>query len=277
MAYDTISVTAMTPHIGGLVGNIDLTKPLDNRQVHDLHSALMAHQVLFFRDQHLTHENQIALGRHFGKLHVSVGGDGTNSKQLGDFPEVRALHFDANSESVSGLETWHTDQSCMETPPMGTCLYLHTVPPNGGGDTLFASMYAAYEALSPAMKRYLQGMTAVHDGARAFRRTASNNLPQAEHPVIAKHPVTGRRLLFVNPIFTDHLVGVDREESDAILTYLYRHCGNPAFNVRFHWQPHSVALWDNRCTHHLALWDYYPNTRSGFRIQIEGTDRVLPG
>ena len=95
--------------------------------------------------------------------------------------------------------------------------------------------------------------------------------------MIARHPVTGRRLLFVNPIFTDHLVGVEREESDAILGQLYRHCANPAFNVRFRWEPHSVALWDNRCTHHLALWDYYPNTRSGFRIQIEGTDRVIPG
>ena len=111
----------------------------------------MQHQVLFFRDQELTHETQKALGQHFGRLHVSVGGDGTNSKQLSDYPEVRALHFDENSTSISGNEMWHTDQSCMETPPLGTILYIHTVPPDGGGDTMFASMCAAYDALSPNM------------------------------------------------------------------------------------------------------------------------------
>jgi taurine dioxygenase len=277
MAYRRISVTPASPTIGGHVGNIDLNRRLDNDEVQDLHDALMQHQVLFFRDQKLSHETQTALGRHFGRLHVSVGGDGTNSRALAEHPEVRALHFDADSESVSGNETWHTDQSCMETPPMGTILYLHTVPPAGGGDTLFASMYAAYEALSPAMKRYLEGMTALHDGARAFRRTASNALPVREQPVIARHPATGRRLIYVNPLFTSRLVGVSPAESDAILGYLFRHCADPAFNVRFRWAPHSVAFWDNRCTHHLALWDYHPHTRSGFRIQIEGTDRVIPG
>ena len=191
MGHNTIQVTAVTPNIGGLVEGIDLTRPLDAPTVEDLHDALMEHQVLFFRDQELTHETQKALGEHFGKLHISVGGDGTNSKQLQEYPEVRSLHFDENSKSVSGNETWHTDQSCMETPPMGTVLYIHTVPPAGGGDTMFASMYAAYEALSPAMKRYLEGMTAVHDGAGAFSHTATNQLPVAEQPMVAKHPVTG--------------------------------------------------------------------------------------
>jgi len=277
MEYETIRVRRVTPHIGGLVEGIDLTQPLEARQVEELRAALMEHLVLFFRDQKLTHEAQKALGAHFGRLHVSVGGDGTNSKQLADHPEVRALHFTKDSTSVSGNETWHTDQSCMETPPMGTILYIHTVPPDGGGDTMFASMYAAYDALSEPMKRYLEGMTALHDGAGAFARTATNNLPVAEQPVIARHPVTGRRLLYVNPIFTTRLCGVSQEESDAVLGFLFRHCEHPNFQVRFNWQPHSVAFWDNRCTHHRALWDYYPHTRSGFRIQIEGTDRVIPG
>ncbi len=122
MAYETISVTPVSPNIGGLVGGIDLTAPLGERVVEDLHDALMEHQVLFFRDQKLTHETQKALGAHFGKLHVSVGGDGTNSKQLSDHPEVRALHFDENSNSVSGNEMWHTDQSCLETPLLGSIL-----------------------------------------------------------------------------------------------------------------------------------------------------------
>ena len=277
MAYEKISVTPLAPNIGGLVGGIDLTAPLDPTVVQDLRDALMAHQVLFFRDQKLTHETQKALGAHFGKLHISVGGDATNSKQLSDHPEVRALHFDENSKSVSGNEMWHTDQSCLETPLMGSILYIHTVPPNGGGDTMFASMYAAYEALSPNMKQYLDSMTALHDGAGGFAQTATNDLPVTEQPVIAKHPVTGRRLLYVNPTFTTRLCGVSRDEGDAVLSYLYRHCENPNFLVRFRWEPDSVAFWDNRCTHHLALWDYYPNVRSGYRIQIKGTDRVIPG
>ncbi|MBT5047536.1 MAG: taurine dioxygenase [Rhodospirillaceae bacterium] len=277
MAYDTISVTPVTPNIGGLVSGIDLSQKLDEATVKDLHHALMDRQVLLFRDQELTHETQKALGAHFGTLHVSVGGDGTNSKQLSDHPEVRALHFDENSTAISGNEIWHTDQSCMETPPMGTILYIHTVPPDGGGDTMFASMYAAYDALSDNMKRYLEGVTALHDGAGAFARTATNNLPITEHPVIAKHPVTGRRLLYVNPIFTTRICGVSKDESDAILSYLFHHCEHPNFQVRFNWSPHSIAFWDNRCTHHRALWDYYPHTRSGFRIQIEGTETVVPG
>ncbi len=277
MAYEMISVTAVTPSIGGLVSDIDLSRPLDPAAVRELRDALMEHQVLFFRDQKLTHESQKALGEHFGALHISVGGDGTNSKPLSDHPEVRSLHFDENSKSVSGNEMWHTDQSCMETPPMGTILYIHTVPPDGGGDTIFASMYAAYAALSPAMKRYLEGMTALHDGAAGFTATGNNDLPNAEQPVVAKHPVTGRKLLYVNPTFTTRLCGIPREESEAILSYLYRHCEHPNFQVRFNWMPHSIAFWDNRCTHHRALWDYYPHVRSGYRIQIKGTDRVIPG
>ena len=277
MAYETISVTPMSPSIGGLVGGIDLNRPLGPPVVAELHAALMAHQVLFFRGQKLTHETHKALGEHFGRLHISVGGDGTNSRQLREHPEVRALHFDENSRSVSGNEMWHTDQSCLETPPMGSILYIHAVPPAGGGDTVFASMYAAYEALSPPMKRYLEGMTALHDGAGAFARTATNDLPVTEQPVVARHPVTDRKLIYVNPTFTTRLCGVPREESEAVLSFLYRHCAHPNFQVRFRWEPHSVAFWDNRCTHHLALWDYYPNVRSGYRIQIEGTDRVIPG
>ncbi len=276
MAYQTISVAPLSPNIGGVVGGIDLTRPLGPDVVQDLHDALMEHQVLFFRDQKLTHETQQALGKHFGRLHVSVGGDGTNSKQLSDHPAVLALHFDGDSTSISGNEMAHTDQSCLETPPMGSILYLHTVPPDGGGDTMFASMYAAFEALSPNMKRYLDGMTALHDGAGAFARTATNNLPITEQPVIAKHPVTGRPLIYVNPIFTTRLCGVSADESAAMLAYLFHHCEHPDFQLRFRWENHSVAFWDNRCTHHRALWDYYPNVRSGYRIQIEGTDTVIP-
>jgi len=275
MQYESISVTPVSPNIGAEGSNIDLTKPINNRQVEELHGALADHLVLFFRDQKLDHESQKALGRHFGKLHISVGGDGTNSKALAGDPEVRALHFDENSERVSG-ETWHTDQSCAKVPPMGSILYLHTVPPKGGGDTMFASMYAAYDALSDRMKAYLTGLTAVHDGTRAFEKTANNNPPISTHPLITKHPVSGRKLIFFTGLIVTKINGLPPDESDAIIAYLSKHCEHPDFQYRFRWKPHSVAFWDNRCAHHRAIWDYWPHTRSGFRIQIQADAPPIP-
>ena len=264
MSYSSITVTPLSPHIGAEIGNIDLTKPLSNREVTELHEAFAAHQVIFFRDQKIDHEAHKALARHFGELHIHVG-PSTESSPLPDQPEIRALHFDEASKKVAG-ETWHTDQSCAPIPPLGSMLYLHTVPPDGGGDTMFASMYSAYEALSPRMKSYLQGLTAMHDGRRAFGPNAPINV----HPLIAKHPVTGKKLIFVNRGQTSHINEVPREESDAMLSFLYQHCARPEWQVRFRWRPHSIAFWDNRCTHHRAIWDYHPHVRSGFRIQIKG-------
>jgi taurine dioxygenase len=264
MAYETIRVMKLTPHIGAEIDEIDLTKPLSNRQVDELHWAFAENLVIFFRDQKINHEQHKALARHFGELHVHVG-PSTESKPLADQPEIRALHFDEKSEKVAG-ELWHTDQSCAAIPPLGSILYLHTVPPDGGGATLFASMYAAYDALSDKMKSYLEGMTATHDGRRAF----GPNAPVTVHPVVVRHPVSGRKLLFVNRGQTSHINDVPRSESDAILAYLLNHCADPEWQVRFQWRPHSISFWDNRCTHHKAIWDYYPHVRSGFRIQIKG-------
>jgi taurine dioxygenase len=265
MAYETISVTRLSPHIGAEIGNIDLTKPLSNREVEELHQALAENLVIFFRDQPIDFEAHKALARHFGELHLHVG-PATDSRPLPDQPEIRELYFDENSEKVAG-ERWHTDQSCAAIPPMGSILHLHIVPPDGGGDTMFASMYAAYEALSDRMKAYLEGMTATHDGSRAFGK----NAPISVHPIVAKHPVTGRRLLYINSGQTSHINGVPREESDAILQFLYAHCANPEWMYRFRWYEHSIAFWDNRCAHHRAIWDYYPHVRAGYRIQIKGS------
>ena len=275
MQYESITITPVSPNIGAEVGNIDLTKPLDNRQVDELHGALAEHLVLFFRDQKIDHEAQKRLGRYFGKLHISVGGDGTNSKMLVGDPEVRALHFDENSERVSG-EVWHTDQSCAKTPPLGSILYLHTVPPKGGGDTMFASMYAAYDALSDRMKAYLTGLTAVHDGTRAFEKTANNSPPISSHPLIAVHPVTHRKLIFFTGAIVTKINDVPPDESEAIIAFLTKHCAHPDFQFRFRWKPHSIAFWDNRCAHHRAIWDYWPHTRSGFRIQIQADAPPIP-
>jgi taurine dioxygenase len=185
------------------------------------------------------------------------------------------IHADKDSPRANG-EGWHSDVSCDTEPPMGSILYIRQTPPKGG-DTLFASMYAAYEALSDRMKAYLEGLVAEHDGEDAYRGTYKNTgvqdkpvYPRAEHPVVRTHPVTGKKALYVNRGFTKRLLGVPRDESVAILQYLYDHAENPLFQCRFRWQPNSIAFWDNRCVQHRAMWDYWPHTRSGFRVTVAG-------
>ena len=266
MTYETIAVKPLTRRIGAEVFGVDLGKPLGQQQFQEIHDALMQHLVIFFRDQDLTHDAHKAFGRRFGKLAIHSGVAG-----LPDHPEIVAIHADKDSKFIAG-ESWHSDLTADTEPPMGSILYLPIVPETGG-DTLFASMYAAYDALSPKMKTYLEGMTAVHDADHVYRPLfpdVDKKYPNAIHPVIRTHPVTGRKLIFVNSSYTTHIVGVSKDESAAILGYLYKHCSNANFQVRFRWQPNSVAFWDNRCTWHQAMWDYFPDTRSGYRVTIAG-------
>jgi hypothetical protein len=183
--YDTITVTPCTPHIGAEIGNIDLTQPLSNRQVQEVHDAIIAHSVIFFRNQKIDFASHERLVRYFGEPHVHVGGKGTASKSVPGYPGIRHQYFDASSKRVSG-EEWHSDQSCAEIPPMYSVLYQEIIPPDGGGDTMFASAYKAYEELSPSMKTYLEGKTATHDGARVFDKNA-DVYPTAVHPVVIRH------------------------------------------------------------------------------------------
>lgn len=271
MSYETISVTPVTPRIGANIEGITLTKPLSNRQVEELHLALAEHQVLFFRDQPLDEEAHKRVGRYFGELHIHPNVPGPEGH-----PEILPIHADANSKRING-EYWHSDVSCDAEPPLGSILYLHTVP-TSGGDTLFASQIAAYEALSPRLKVYLEGLTATHSGDHVYRRTnalvgRNDNgkvYPKASHPIVRTHPVTKRKALFVNSNFTTHIDGLPQDEGRAILNYLFEHSTREEFQVRFRWQPHSVAFWDNRSVQHLAIWDYYPQVRSGRRVTIKG-------
>ncbi|UYN96929.1 MAG: TauD/TfdA family dioxygenase [Enhydrobacter sp.] len=268
--YETISVDKLTPIIGAEIGGIDLARPLGNRQQDEIHRALAENCVIFFRDQHITPDQQVAFGRLFGDLHVHPAAPHEPGR-----PELMIIHADKDSPRANG-EGWHTDVSCDPEPPMGSVLYIKKCPPRGG-DTLFASMYAAYDALSDRMKKYLEGMTAVHDGEQVYRGLYANygvqekaQYPRAEHPVVRTHPVTRRKALYVNRGFTRHLVGVPRDESEGILRYLYEHMENPLFQCRFRWRENSIAFWDNRCVQHRALWDYWPHTRSGNRVTIAG-------
>lgn len=157
---------------------------------------------------------------------------------------------------------------------MGSILHIKTVPPDGGGDTAFSSMYAAYDALSKPMRTMLEGLTAVHDSGELYSggmyTRSDKTAPSAEHPVVRTHPVTGRKCLFVNPVFTKKMVGLPKTESEAILKFLYRHCEAFEFQCRFKWRANSIAFWDNRCAMHKAVWDYYPHKRYGHRINIRG-------
>ena len=265
MAYEVIEVKPMTRRIGAEISGVAL-ESLSNRQVEEIHDALIAHQVIFFRDQTLSHDGLKALGRHFGKLAIHSGVPG-----LADHPEIVAIHADADSKFVAG-ESWHSDLSADAEPPLGSILYLPIVP-ESGGDTLFASMYAAYDALSPRMKTYLEGLAAIHDADHVYRALfpdVDRKYPTSTHPVVRTHPESGRKLIFVNPSYTTRIVGLSKLESASILDYLYRHCSNPDFHVRFRWRPRSVAFWDNRCTWHQAVWDYFPDTRSGYRVTVAG-------
>ena len=208
MEYQHITVTPLSPHIGAEIGAVDLTQPLSDAQQAELRRAFLEYQVVFFREQKIGFDDQIRVASHFGPLGRHVGVN-TISKTT-DNPLVRKFHYDETSTRISG-ENFHSDQSCAAIPPLGSMLYNHTVPPKGGGDTMFASMYAAYDALSPKMKEYLSGLTATHDGTRVF----GPGTPVSVHPVITRHPDTGRRVIFVNTDFTSHINEVSRAESRA--------------------------------------------------------------
>ncbi len=271
MSGNTLTIRETTPAIGAEIGGVDLGATLADEDFARVHEALVTRGVIFFRDQDISVERQKEFGLRFGELVAHP-----NDPGLDGHPEVMIIHADETSKRVAG-ERWHSDVSCAAEPPMGSILRLFTVP-DSGGDTLFASMYAAYDALSDRMRSLLAGLTAVHDGGPYYRGVnrligrddGGRTYPRAEHPVIRTHPVTGRKTIFVNEMFTTHLVGVPTAESDAILAFLFRHVTNPQFQCRFRWAENSIAFWDNRCVQHHALWDYFPHTRSGYRVTVRG-------
>ncbi len=271
MSYETIQVNPVTPSIGAEIHDIDLSQSLSGQTVKELQDALTQHLVLFFRDQDLTFEQHKTFGAYFGELHIHP-----NNKGPEGHPEILRIHADEGTKRIAG-DKWHSDVSCESEPPMGSILRLHTIP-ESGGDTLFASMYAAYDALSAPMQTYLGALTAIHDGEPNYadrnRLAGIDNtgrvFPRAEHPIIRTHPVSGQKAIFVNPAFTTGIKGLPEDEEKAILDFLFTHIAKPAFHCRFQWEPNSIAFWDNRCAHHHAMWDYYPQVRSGYRVTIKG-------
>ena len=272
-AYRTFEVAPLSPHIGAEVRDVDLAAPLGNEVAQDIHDAWLDWKVLVFRDQQLDREQHKAFGRRFGRLHVHP----MQHKYGGD-PEILTVKTTAKSPYTAG-DGWHTDVTCDEVPPLGSMLYVTETPACGGGDTLFADMYLAYEMLSAPIKAFLDGLTAVHDGAIPYvgsykSKPPPGGYPRNEHPVVTRHPETGRKILFVNQGFTSHIKGLSRSESRAVLDMLYRHIDStPRLWGRLEWAPNTLAFWDNRCTQHHAVWDYYPHSRYGERVSIVGEER----
>lgn len=271
-----IAIETLTPAIGAIVEGVDLSHPLDEAVFRQLHAALLDRQVLFFRDQSITPFQQRALASRFGPLHIHP-----IYPNLPEAPEILVLDTERNDLADNAL--WHSDVSFSETPPLGAVLVARKLP-EVGGDTLWASATAAYEALPEALKRTIDGLTATHDlalsfpperfaadpAARAQLETAKQKNPPISHPVVRTHPETGAKAIYVSEGFTSHIDSLPKAASDALLGVLFRHVTQPQFQVRWRWRLGDVAIWDNRVTQHYAVDDYRPHHRIMHRATIVG-------
>jgi taurine dioxygenase len=269
-----IDVRPVTSNIGAEVRGVDLRQPLDDAALAAVRAALEAHQVLFFREQHITPAQHLAFAERFGPISIAPLG-----RKHPDFPEITVL--DQVQPKGEGADNWHTDNTFMPEPPFGSILRCELLP-DLGGDTCFASGYAAYDALSPAMQEFLADKRAVHDISRMLKKAIAIGAetapfekmaalwPPHEHPVITTNPVSGRKCLYVNGNWTSRIVGLAERENDALLPMLIDHVRNPDFQCRLRWEPGTMAFWDNRWVQHFAVADYGGQRRVMQRITIAG-------
>jgi taurine dioxygenase len=277
MTYNHIRVEPLSTVLGAEIGGVDLAQPLPDRVFPEIRHAFGAYGVVFFRGQQLSPEQHIGFAERFGPIDVN-----RFFATVPGYPMIAEVRKEPDQQRNIG-NGWHTDHSYDEAPALGSMLYAREVPQTGG-DTLFASMYAAYDALSAGLKTTLEGLRACHSSRHVFGpegRARSGDLigrignpelatQDAVHPVVIRHPETGRKALYVNPGFTVCFEGWTPEESRPLLNYLYGHATRPEFTCRFHWREGSLALWDNRSTWHFALNDYHGERRLLHRITIQG-------
>ena len=263
--------------LGAELLDINLAQELDAVVVADIRHALQEHGVIFFRDQRLTPEQHIAFAECMGPININ-----RFFKTVPDYPQIAEVRKEpAQSTNIGG--GWHTDHSYDQIPALGSILLACEVP-SRGGDTMFACMGQAYDALSDGLKQTLKGLRAVHTSRHVFGVKAQQANPErkerfvnpelatqeAVHPVVIRHPETGRHTLYVNASFTTHFEGWTEKESKPLLDFLYQHAASPEFQTRFRWEEGSIAFWDNRATWHYALNDYQGERRLMHRITIEG-------
>jgi taurine dioxygenase len=275
--YERITVAPIAGALGAEIGGVNIGDELDDATIAEIRRALLDHLVIFFRDQDLPVERHKAFTRRFGDLFVHP------NYQLGqEDKETVYLRREPGDTSVAG-EIWHADTTMMATPPMGAILYALETP-DFGGDTIFANQYLAYETMSDGMKELLANLKAVHSDIRVAGPQSDVNSKRTSqvrddadwcptvttHPVVQVHPETGRKCLFVNPVYVTHLQDMTEAESAPLLQFLYDYQCRPEFTCRFRWRPGSVAFWDNRCTVHLAIHDNAESVRYMQRTQIAG-------
>jgi len=272
----SLNIRRVAGALGAEISGVDLSKPLGDETVAAIRGALTQHQVIFFRDQDLTPAQQVAFGRRFGPLniHPYVAG-------MARQPEVMEI-IKEPSDKINFGGGWHSDMSFLQTPAIGSILYAVELP-EWGGDTLFASQAAAFDALSPGLQATLEGLNAVHSASREYssqghsaQKRGSMKVAEADgyvgeyvHPMVLVHPETGRKALYVNPAFTLRIEGWKTRESKALLDYLFEHSRYEAFTCRFAWRPGSVAFWDNRSVWHFALNDYPGQRRHMRRVTVD--------
>ena len=268
--YQHIKVKPINGALGAEIEGLDLATVQGDEQIAEIKQALLSHQVIVFRNQTLKPEHLVALGNLFGKLHLNPF-----VKGLQGFPEIIQIKSEENHEKrFTGL--WHSDISWSPEPSMGSILYAMKVPVFGG-DTLFANSYQAYNALSEGMKTMLEHLNAEHRVDRNHKSQAEfADTPDDEviHPVVCRHPETGRKYLFVNEYFTTRFENMTEQESEPMLKYLFEHAVRPDFTCRIHWEPGTLVFWDNRCTQHYATNDYPGQSRLMYRVTIDGTAPV---
>jgi taurine dioxygenase len=267
--YERIQLRPLGPIIGAEVEGVDLTRPIPAAVREELHRALLEWKVLFLRDQHVTGEQHRRFARLWGELEVHP------FLPAGEVPEV--VRFEKGDRTKGYENVWHSDVSWRRLPSMASVLRAVEVP-ELGGDTLWCDMGAAYDGLGDGLRARIDGLVAVHDFVASFGRGMPADklaemraeYPPATHPVVRTHPETGRRTLYVNRIFTSHIVGLEPDDSDELLDRLCRQADVPEYQIRFRWQPDSIAWWDNRATQHYAVSDYWPQRRVMERATIIG-------
>lgn len=279
-SYETIEVRPLSQAVGAEIHGVDLAKGVPAKQLSEIRQVFRDQGVIFFRDQKLTQEQHIAFAEQWGKINVNRFFKPTDTHPI--IAEVRKEPY--QKTNIGG--SWHTDHSYDQIPAMGSILVAREVP-DYGGDTLFASMYAAYESLSDGLQQTLDGLRAIHSSRHSFGTYAYATQEEADdvgtrlgnpqqatqdanHPVVIRHPLSGRKALYVNPDFTVRFDGWTVEESKPLLGYLYEHAARPEHTCRFQWRKNSVAMWDNRATWHCAVNDYQGQARLMHRITVEG-------
>ena len=268
-------INKLTPNIGAEIVGKNIFDNLSTTVCDKVYEALIEHKVIFFRNQEITNDQHLKFAKSFGEIEPPH----PVYPHVDQYPEIVLLEND--EKKPPDTDVWHTDVTFKPNPPFSSILYSKIIP-SSGGDTLWSCLSSIYAALPNDIKKYLKTLKAVHDMGD-FRNTYTNNEPigaahklneghkkfgSSIHPIVKKHPVTNNNYIYINPGFTNHIVGLNATDSSNLLNYLFNFMNKPEFQIRFKWSNNTLAMWDNRCTMHYAIGDYMPYKRTMHRVTI---------